>query len=612
MTDVLMPAAESGIRSAFIATLRDLEWRQAGNSRDFTLTGTAAVFNSWSEELWTPRGSFRERILPGAFDDVLAGSPDVRLLFNHDRNLVLARTKSGTLELTADGEALRVWARVAPTSYANDLRIAMERGDVDQMSFNFDFDPDKGAQDRWYEDKQTREILRDVIKVNALHDVSPVTFPAYVDTTAAMRSMSRLSVTERVKEYDGLSQNEVRRREGLLPLERRSERSRYARTVQLISETPWAIHPSALATILTIVRDRADGGKLTDDEIRERIGGTRDRVEQPSGGVAVLALHGPILPRANLFTEVSGLTALEEFQASFRGALTDPDVSAIVLDVDSPGGVVDQVPEMADEIRAARGQKPIVAVANTMAASAAYWIATAADELVVTKSGEVGSIGVYAAHEDISGMEEKLGIKTTLVSAGKYKTEANPFEPLSDEARAEIQRSVDEFYGMFVAAVAKGRGVSRDTVRSDFGQGRMLSATRAVKARMADRIETLDETIARLTPSTGRRPSRQPAQTPTDLPDLPDSAFESRSTLRHALGFTTTAAQAETDPVGKATIAPAETDPVDGRTSIRAPAETDPAVDGVDPLADLKRSTREHANREREQLLRLSKEASRL
>jgi len=118
--------------------------------------------------------------------------------------------------------------------------------------------------------------------------------------------------------------------------------------------------------------------------------------------------------------------------------------------------------------------------------------------LIVTPSGEVGSIGVVAAHMDISKMAESAGLKVTLVSAGKYKTEGNQFEPLSDEARAALQVRVDDYYAMFVKAVARNRGVSPADVRNGFGEGRVVGAKQAVALGMADRVATLDETLARL------------------------------------------------------------------------------------------------------------------
>lgn len=277
--------------------------------------------------------------------------------------------------------------------------------------------------------------------------------------------------------------------------------SRYAHVVRAVTGAPWAILPETYSLILSIVSDRVAGITLSEEEIHDRVAAAVNGPRRGGGqqqSVAVLPLYGVLTQRANLMANMSGGTSLEQFTQAFRSVLADESVSAIVLDVDSPGGSVDGVEELAAEIRAARGRKPIVAVANAMAASAAYWIATAADELIVTPSGQVGSIGVLAAHADFSKAEETAGIKHTLISAGKFKTEGNQFEPLGDDAKAAIQDQVDRYYSMFVAAVSKGRGVPAKTVKDDFGQGRMLLAKPALDAGMVDRIDTLDNTVRRL------------------------------------------------------------------------------------------------------------------
>jgi len=256
--------------------------------------------------------------------------------------------------------------------------------------------------------------------------------------------------------------------------------------------------PEKLAVVMDLLHFYADGGKFSADEVRERIGAQTRQSSRVQGAVAVLPLHGMISHRMGLMSETSGGTSVESFTKQFRGALADPQVGAIVLDVDSPGGEVDGVDELSAEIFRARGQKPIVAVANSLAASAAYWIATAADEMVVTPSGEVGSVGVLAAHEDASKLYETMGVKTTLITAGKYKGEGNPYEPLGDEARAAIQDRVDGYYHMFLNAVARNRGVGSADVRDGFGEGRVVGAKAAKAGGMVDRIATLDETIDRL------------------------------------------------------------------------------------------------------------------
>jgi signal peptide peptidase SppA len=229
------------------------------------------------------------------------------------------------------------------------------------------------------------------------------------------------------------------------------------------------------------------------------------RISAPSGSIAVLPLVGPILQRSSIW-DFFGATNLEQFAASFREALANPGVSTIVLDVDSPGGEIFGTPEMAAEIFAARGVKKIIAVVNSFAASAAYWIASAADELVMTPSGQTGSIGVYALHLDFSKQLEAAGVKATFISAGAYKTDGNDLQPLSDSARGALQKSVDEYYGAFVRAVAAHRGVAQKTVRDGYGQGRVVGAAEAESLGMVDRIATLRETLQRLG-AAGRRAS---------------------------------------------------------------------------------------------------------
>lgn len=276
---------------------------------------------------------------------------------------------------------------------------------------------------------------------------------------------------------------------------------KYRRVCEAVASTVWALHPEKLAVLVDLLTYRSQGFRLEREEIEALIGA---RAQGPSrgsqGAVAVLPLSGVIAHRASAFESVSAPrgTAVETFQRAFREVMNDPEVGSVLIQINSPGGSVDGVPELAAEIRRARGQKPIVALADTMAASAAYWIASAADEIVVAPSGQVGSIGVYAAHRDMSGAYEQEGIKVSLISAGKFKTEGNPFEPLTEEARADWQATVDRFYGMFVDAVAKGRGVKAADVRSGFGEGRMVFGQDAVDAGMADAVGTFDETIARM------------------------------------------------------------------------------------------------------------------
>lgn len=276
----------------------------------------------------------------------------------------------------------------------------------------------------------------------------------------------------------------------------------YSRIIDAVSHTPWAIEPRKGADLWTFFRHKAAGIKFTEAEISASIDAAAQ--SQPrqsrSGSISVLRLSGVIMHRAEQVDDVSGPggTSSERFGARFDEAVADAGVSAIVIDVNSPGGAVSGTPELFGKIMAARGAKPIIAVCNAMMASAAYWVACAADEIVITPSGEVGSVGVWTAHEDMSRALDAQGVKTSLIYAGKYKVEGNPFEPLTDEARAALQASVDDAYQMFVRDVAKGRGRKVDDVRSGFGEGRTVGAREAVVLGMADRIDTMENVLAKL------------------------------------------------------------------------------------------------------------------
>lgn len=218
-----------------------------------------------------------------------------------------------------------------------------------------------------------------------------------------------------------------------------------------------------------------------------------------TGGVAVLSLRGLLTPRPSIISLLlGGGGGLRTFRSCLREAVASEEIGSILLDIDSPGGSTDLIAEVAEEIRGYRGTKPIIALANTQAASGAYWIASAADEVVVTPSGMVGSIGIYLVHIDESGWEEQHGFKTTYISAGKFKVEGNSSEPLSDEARSHRQEIVDDFYNLFTEGVAKGRGVTAAAVKAGFGEGRVVTAKRAVELGMADRVDSFESTVSKL------------------------------------------------------------------------------------------------------------------
>jgi signal peptide peptidase SppA len=228
-------------------------------------------------------------------------------------------------------------------------------------------------------------------------------------------------------------------------------------------------------------------------------GGTRR-----GGNVAVIPVLGLLTQRGEAI-DSQRTTSVAAIASEVRAYAADQSVDAIVLEFDSPGGSSYGIAEAAAVIRDARAAKPVIASANSKAGSAAYWLASQADEIIVTPSGHVGSIGVYIAHEDKSKANDAAGVRVTYVSAGKYKLEGNPDEPLSEEARAYTQSVIDQIYNMFVRDVARGRGVGVDAVRDGFGQGRSVLAKQAVEMRMANSVGTIDDAIRRAATLAGDR-----------------------------------------------------------------------------------------------------------
>ncbi|MFW6012374.1 MAG: HK97 family phage prohead protease [bacterium] len=256
---------------------------------------------------------------------------------------------------------------------------------------------------------------------------------------------------------------------------------------------PWAIRYDRLPLVARSLARAvaADDGEAPGSEV--------DELEvESSGGVVVLPIRGTILQSFDQYEWGDGsATFLEPWLEVFRAAVADPEVRVIALNISSPGGVVWGVPEAAAEIRAATEVKPVIAVANAQADSAAYWLMTAASERYVTPSGEVGSVGVWSMHVDASKFFEEWGLRITLISEGEHKVEGNPFESLSDEAKEYIQEQTRSYYDMFVAAVAEYMDTSPEAVEEDFGQGRTVLAREAERRGMVDGIATLEEIVSR-------------------------------------------------------------------------------------------------------------------
>jgi signal peptide peptidase SppA len=209
-------------------------------------------------------------------------------------------------------------------------------------------------------------------------------------------------------------------------------------------------------------------------------------------GIAVIPVQGVLLKKESFMSAWSGTSSYEQIQRQVASAVGDAGVRAILLDIDSPGGETTGCFELSDFIYAVRDQKPIYAAANDIALSAAYAIASAASRVFVTRTGAVGSVGVYALHVDQSGFDEQVGVKYSYVFAGEKKVDGNPHEPLADGARADMQDEVDREYAIFTETVARNRGAAKkDIVATKAG---LYWAENAVPL-LADQVGTLDDAM---------------------------------------------------------------------------------------------------------------------
>jgi signal peptide peptidase SppA len=221
------------------------------------------------------------------------------------------------------------------------------------------------------------------------------------------------------------------------------------------------------------------------------------RTDQQTPGVLVVPVRGVIAAHADLFTDVSAISSYDEISDTVRAGVADPKVGTIVLDINSPGGSAAGAHECAAVLLEARQSKRLVAQVNHECCSAAFWLACCAHEIVSTPSGLCGSVGVYSMHQDLSKALDQVGIKVTYVSEGEFKIDGNETEPLSETGRARMQVIVGHFYDLFTQDIAAGRGRSVADVRAGFGKGNVVTATEAVSLGMVDRIDTLDQTVAR-------------------------------------------------------------------------------------------------------------------
>lgn len=247
-----------------------------------------------------------------------------------------------------------------------------------------------------------------------------------------------------------------------------------------------------------------------EDVLSEDDGGKHVEPYRVSNGVGILTVTGELVNRGAYTGSYSGLTSYEGIGYQLNRLAKDKRVSRVLLDIESPGGEAVGAFETADAVRALNEVKPVTAVVNGMAASAAYALASGAKRIVTTPSGISGSIGVVMLHLDFSRALEAEGVTPTLIFAGAHKTEGNPFEPLSDDVKAGLQGEVKTVYDLFLKTVAAGRGYRMTAKAARETEARTYIGADAVNVNLADEVGTFDEVLSDL-----QRKAARPGPTTT-------------------------------------------------------------------------------------------------
>jgi signal peptide peptidase SppA len=261
----------------------------------------------------------------------------------------------------------------------------------------------------------------------------------------------------------------------------------------------WGIRPDYLESLLNDpnfaqkIRAAAENPDAVAAVSGKRAG--EDKGYKVVDGVAVIPVVGPLAKRMSFMLWIMGGRTFGQLTEMVYEAADDPEVDAIVLDVDSPGGTVSGTDAFSDVVATAAAVKPVVAFANGCMCSAAYWTGSAASMVITERTAAVGSIGVLMVHADFSKMDEKFGVKYTVLTAGKFKAVGNDYGPLSDEDKQVLQAELDKLYQIFVGTVAENRGVSIDAVISKMADGRVFIGSDAVDAGLADRTGNLQDAI---------------------------------------------------------------------------------------------------------------------
>lgn len=278
---------------------------------------------------------------------------------------------------------------------------------------------------------------------------------------------------------------------------------------------PLLITPEKASVILQVLSGRigmgaTEASRFEGAPVSIDTNGNAQRVPfNVKDGVGIITITGSLVNRGAWIGANSGLTSYEGIQHQLKTAAAMPGIHAVLLDIQSPGGEAVGAFETAALVRELSAQKRTVAMVNGMAASAAYAIASGADEIVTIETGVSGSIGVVLLHADYSEYLANEGIKPTLIFAGAHKVDGNPYQPLTDAVRSDLQSEVDAFYQSFLKTVASGRGSRLNIDMARATEARALIGQAAVDAGLADTVGTFESVLSDLSRAQGGRSTSQ-------------------------------------------------------------------------------------------------------
>lgn len=230
--------------------------------------------------------------------------------------------------------------------------------------------------------------------------------------------------------------------------------------MQRVFNTPLMIYRPKLDAILHVIGPRIGLNENMYHDVDEKLlAEKREEPKASSGPVAIIPVCGTLVKRGGYLDSMSGLTSYDALRTAVQDAMADTNIKTLLFDIDSPGGEAAGLFDFAEWLTSLRGVKPMIGISNDSAYSAAYAIASCMDKLFVTGIGGVGSIGVYSLHVDQSGWDKQNGLTFTYIHSGDKKVDGNPHEPIDKAALKKRQDHVDKIRDMFVALVAKNRGI---------------------------------------------------------------------------------------------------------------------------------------------------------